>query len=114
MPNKKPINPFYVVLVVTGIAFCITAASYMLLILRSEHLAPRQATSPESENRLLTVVDRYGNWLFLGEIVILGVATVGAISTDQYWMRRALARRSGANLPADEATGNSAKEQKSP
>jgi hypothetical protein len=108
MPNKKPINPFYVVLVLTGIAFVLTAIPYGLLLFRAQHLDPRNPAAAQSEHGLLAFVDRYGNRLFLGEIVILGVATVGAISTDQYWMRRAIARRA-----ADEAGGESAKEKSS-
>ena len=101
MSTKKPLNPFYAVLVATGIAFCLTAACYLVLLLRSQRLDPRERS--EGEHGLLAFVDRYGNQLFVGEILILGVATVGAITTDQYWMRRAIAERSGA--PPQESSG---------
>jgi hypothetical protein len=45
----------------------------------------------------LAFVDRHGGRLFVGELVVLGVATVGAITTDQYWIRRAIAERSTPN-----------------
>jgi hypothetical protein len=113
MPNKKPNNPFYVVLVLTGIAFLMTAIPYGLLLFRTQKLDPRSPAAAKPEHGWLAFVDRYGNRLFLSEIVILGVATVGAITTDQYWMRRAIARRSAGEEQAGEA-GTSVPQEKTP
>jgi hypothetical protein len=114
MPTKKPMNPFYVVLVLTGIAFVLTAVPYGILLFRSQHRDPRSPATARSEHGLLAFVDRYGNRLFLGEIVILGVATVGAITTDQYWMRRAFARRAAAEESGGEGTAESVPGEKTP
>jgi hypothetical protein len=95
MSKKKPINPFYVVLVLTGIAFCLTSACYLQLMLRSQRL---DAVDANLGGGLLAFVDRHGNRLFAAELLVLGVATVGAITTDQYWIRRAIAER-GAPTP---------------
>jgi len=103
MSKTKPINPFYVVLVVVGIAFCLTAACYMLLLLRVQQPDLRTPIGSDSGRGLLAIVERYGNWIFLGELAVLAVATVGAITTDRYWMRRAIRRRaaeSGTAVPS--------------
>ena len=93
MSNKKPLNPFYAVVIAAGITFCLTAACYLVLLLRTQRVDPRERFPSGSEHGLLAFVDRYGDRLFIGELLILGVATVGAITTDQYWMRRAIAER---------------------
>jgi hypothetical protein len=101
MSKNKPTNPFYVVLVVVGIAFCLTAACYMILMFRSQHPGMTPAEAAGSGRGLLAFIDQYGNWIFLGELAVLAVATVGAITTDQYWMRRGIARQSSAETSAN-------------
>jgi len=98
MSKKKPINPFYVVLVAAGMAFSLTAACYGVLLLRAQRPDARELSSAGSGRGLLAFVDKYGDRLFVGELLVLGVATVGAITTDQYWMRRAIAERAAADL----------------
>jgi hypothetical protein len=44
--------------------------------------APLQSTS------LTEFMSKHGERLLVGELLLLTVATVGAISTDGYWMRR--------------------------
>lgn len=36
----------------------------------------------------MAFLDRHGTALLTGELLLLTLATVGAISTDRYWMRR--------------------------
>ena len=86
MPQKKPVNPFYVVAIVVGVAFAITACSYCVMTMRG--LDPHAV----GENGLVGVMDRYGLAIMLVELGVLGAATVAAIATDDYWIRRFEAR----------------------
>lgn len=88
MARKKPINPFYVVLVIVGAAFAITASAYGVTAMRALRTDSASATAP-SESSLTPFMANHGNNLLLGELVILAIATVAAISTDDYWTRRA-------------------------
>jgi hypothetical protein len=41
----------------------------------------------------MTFLDEYGLWLLLCEIVVVAIATAGAIVTDEYWTQRAQRRK---------------------
>jgi len=75
--HKK--NPFYIVLGVIGFTFTITAASYCLSVLRG--IRP-QATLTEKSHPLEEIMDRHGTSLLAGQLVILAIATVGAVAVD--------------------------------
>ncbi|HET6883143.1 MAG TPA: hypothetical protein VFI31_23440 [Pirellulales bacterium] len=87
MPGKRSAkNPFYVLLVVLGIAFALTACAYTVMTLK----AVRSPAAADGEGAgLLSFLDQYGAMLMAGELALLAVATFGAIATDRYWMRRA-------------------------
>ncbi len=89
---KQPSNPFYVALVIVGIAFSITACAYSVMALKSTAAAPEPAG--DSSGGLMDFLDRHGAKLMTIELVLLGIATVGAIGTDQYWHRPTTAARS--------------------
>ena len=83
MPRPQP-NPFYAVLGVVGFLFTLTALNYCLTALRgSRPAAPAAATSS-----LLAVIDRHGTAILAGELVVLAIATVGAIALDDIRGRR--------------------------
>lgn len=82
MPQKKPVNPFYVIAIVVGVAFAITACSYCVMTMRG--LDPHTA----GEGGLVGVMDRYGLVIMLAELGVLGATTIAAIATDDYWTRR--------------------------
>ncbi len=85
MAARRGWNPFYAVVVVAGAAFCITACAYGVLTfraLRGLRLAADQGAS------MMAFIDRHGAAIMTAELLILGVATVGAISTDKFWRRR--------------------------
>ena len=86
MPRAKPINPFYLVLLVVGAVFAITASAYGVMTVRG--LNPRLA----DEEGLMGVMSQHGLVIMVGELVLLGVLTVAAIATDDYWTGE---RRSG-------------------
>lgn len=86
MAKRKGINPFYVLLVVFGIAFTLTACGYGVLILRDAQ--PIEGETSSAGRGLLEYLDRNGDWLMTVELTLLALATVGAIATDRYWMSR--------------------------
>jgi hypothetical protein len=82
MPQKQPVNPFYSALVVVGVLFALTACAYGVMTVRG--LDPQNA----DEGGLVGFLDAYGVWVMVGELLVLGLLTVAAIGTDEYWTRR--------------------------
>jgi hypothetical protein len=90
--SDKFANPFYGLLIATGIVFAITAVSYGVMAFRDARppavgageRAPQQADHP-----LLVWMSRHGEAALLTEVAFLAVFTFGAIGTDDYWQRRA-------------------------
>ena len=121
MPKMRSrTNPFYVLLVIFGIAFSLTACAYGVMAFRAVRVAEfaslqepstidgrmdgrwsssleptsdRPATETPAGKSLLTFLDLHGAQLLGVELVLLAVATFGAIGTDGYWNRAALGRR---------------------
>ena len=77
MPRRRR-NPFYALLGVAGFAFTVTATSYCLSVLRGV----RPETSRAASTGLMAVMDRHGTAILVGELVVLAVATVGAVALD--------------------------------
>jgi hypothetical protein len=89
MPQKPAgVNPFYVFLIVLGIAFALTACAYSVMTFRAVRV-PSVGDESAGGAALLDFLDRHGGQLMAGELALLAVATMGAIGTDRYWMRRA-------------------------
>jgi hypothetical protein len=89
MPRKRSaVNPFYVLLIGLGIAFAITASAYSVMTLKAVR-PPSVAENTTGGTALLEFLDRHGGQLMASELALLAVATLGAIATDRYWMRRA-------------------------
>lgn len=88
MARKKPINPFYLLLVVVGTAFVITASAYGVMATRALR-PPRAVAGVEPpKSPLITFMEQNGEKLLVGELLVLAVCTVAAISTDNYWSKR--------------------------
>jgi uncharacterized membrane protein len=79
MPQAKAANPFYVVLLVVGVVFAITACAYGVMTVRG--LDPRLA----DEEGLMALMSQHGLWIMVAELALLGVLMVAAIATDDYW-----------------------------
>ncbi len=93
MPRvKQPCNPFYVALVIVAVTFSITACAYCAMALKSIAAAPELAE--DSSGGLMDFLDRHGGKLMAIELVLLGIASIGAIGTDQYWLRPTTAAQS--------------------
>lgn len=80
-------NPFYVLLVVVGIVFSLTAMLYFILMLN-------QMEGRHGElSGVLHFMDKYGMRVMMLEIGVLAVATVGAIGTEHIWNPETTAER---------------------
>lgn len=77
MPRHRR-NPFYALLGIAGFAFTVTATSYCLAVLRGV----RPETARAASTGLMAVMDRHGTALLAAELVVLAVATVGAVAVD--------------------------------
>ncbi|MFM8986949.1 MAG: hypothetical protein ACKONH_13020 [Planctomycetia bacterium] len=78
MPRRRR-NPFYALLGIAGFAFTVTATSYCLAVLRGV----RPETSRAASTGLIALMDRHGTSLLVAELVVLAVATVGAVVLDE-------------------------------
>jgi H+/Cl- antiporter ClcA len=79
MPQLKPQNPFFAVLIVVGIAFGLTACAYVVMTVRGSD--PHTA----GEGGLVGLMAQRGLTILVVELLLLGLLTVLAIGTDGYW-----------------------------
>ena len=79
--RKQPTNPFYVVLGIVGFLFTITAASYCMSVLRGIRPEP---TAAQRNHPLEQLMDRHGTSLLAGQLIVLAIATVGAVAVDHF------------------------------
>ena len=98
------VNPFYKLLMVAGTLFALTAIPYWLMCLRQSDASAAwmYAGNPaevagEPLTRAVgasldTWMQRYGMTTLMVELAVLGVATAGALGTDEFWERRAALR----------------------
>ena len=91
--SKKSANPFYALLLVTGIAFAITAMAYGVMALQEARAGAldQQVAGQQDKHPLIDWMSRHGNTALITELAFLAVFTFGAIGTDDYWQRRAAA-----------------------
>ncbi len=80
---KKTINPFYILLVLVGFAFVVTACAYGMMAYRDVTAADGVGSAG-----LLHLMNAHGGTILAVEVVLLGLFTVGAIGTDEFWQRR--------------------------
>ena len=89
---KPGSNPFYVLLVIIGVAFCITACAYGVMTVKKLHPAEQlhdagQARSGTSGEAFIDAVDQHGFSVMMVELGLLAITTFAAIATDEYWSR---------------------------
>lgn len=101
--SQKGANPFYVLLVITGLAFVMTATVYVVMVCRDASVRDRPAAEAAvalaagEEHPLMQWMRRNGNAALLAELGLLAVCTFAAIGTDSFWQRRAELDRAQAN-----------------
>jgi hypothetical protein len=82
VPAKRPTNPIYVSALPVGVLFAITACAYVVMTMQG--LDPQRA----EETGLIHLMAHHGVAIMLGELAVLGVLTIAAITTDDFWNRR--------------------------
>jgi hypothetical protein len=78
--SKEPINPFYLLCAVLGVAFTVTACGYGVLMLRANrglNLAAGDAPHP-----LMSFLDHYGMIILGVEVALLAGVSLAAIMLD--------------------------------
>jgi hypothetical protein len=83
--SRQPWNPFYAGLVLFGVAFTVTACAYAVMTFRALDLRLDSAT----ESGLMSVLANHGEAIMGIEVLLLSIATVGAIGLDHYRQSRA-------------------------
>jgi hypothetical protein len=86
--EKEPINPFYVLSGVMGVAFTITACAYGIMMLRANR-GMMSAEGSDTEHPLFSLLDQHGMAILGVEVVILAIASVAAILLDHFRGKRA-------------------------
>ena len=81
-PRKKFVNPFYVLVVIVGVVFTVTACAYGVMTVRG--LRPELSADGSGEG-LMTFLDQHGFRLMLIELGVLAVCSVAAMVTDALW-----------------------------
>lgn len=84
MPANKPFNPFYILLIPTGLVFVVTAFAYGYMAFQAVN-AVRAEAGRHLGHPLFQWLRAYGNTALLIELAVLAVLTVGAIATDRWW-----------------------------
>ncbi len=77
MPKTKPKNPLFILLLIVGTIFALTACGYGAMAVRMSRTD--QLTAGDQ------FFDAYGMWIMLGELAALTILTFAAILTDDYW-----------------------------
>lgn len=101
--SREPGNPFYVLLVLLGVAFLVTACAYGVMAYRA--IAPLDR-GEAGEHVLTAFLDRYGVSLLTWELALLGFATLGAMGLDRFRaIRRQAEGPAGAAAESDGESG---------
>jgi hypothetical protein len=77
--SRRRRNPFYLLLGIVGFLFTITAMSYCMAVLRGVRPDRAAATRAHPVQQLM---DRHGTAILVGELLVLAIATVGAVAVD--------------------------------
>jgi hypothetical protein len=93
--SLKSRNPFYALLVIVGLAFVLTATAYCVMAFREVRtpVAAAEEMAMTARHPLVTWMHNNGTTALLTELALLAVFVVGAITTDEYWQRRASNKR---------------------
>jgi len=86
--KTKSINPFYVLCVIVGVAFTLTACGYGLLMIRTNRGLPAAGDDVAAPHPLLALLDRHGMTILVVEVVLLAVISIAAITLDHYRGKR--------------------------
>lgn len=90
MPRRPGKNPFYLLVMIVGTLFVLSACAYGTVMVRQMRSATAAVLVPQraAEPFWVAWMDRNGTRLLLAELAVLAVLTVAAIGTDDYWEQR--------------------------
>jgi hypothetical protein len=101
--SKPPANPFYVLVVLVGVAFAITACAYGTMAFRAIGPGGGAEHDPSS---LMALVDHYGVQVLAVELGVLGAAACGAMGLDRLRSRQGeQGRQPDSELRSDAPNG---------
>ncbi len=92
--GKKRVNPFYVLLVLAGVAFALTACAYGVMTVKELHAAqaaihPSHVDGSTAQMSVgpgfVQFMDQQGPRLMLFELIALALTTFAAMGTDRFW-----------------------------
>ncbi len=90
--KTKPINPFYVLSVIVGVVFTLTACGIGLLMIRASRGLIPTGDDAANPHPLLALLDRHGMMILGVEVALLAVVSVAAITLDHYRGKRERSR----------------------
>lgn len=85
---KEPINPFYILSGIVGVAFTVTACGYGLIMVRANR-GQSLMDDGGQVHPLLDLLDRHGLVILGAEVLLIGVVSVAAIVLDHFRGKRA-------------------------
>jgi hypothetical protein len=97
--SRKSANPFYVLLIIAGLSFAMTATAYVVMAFREAHAREETiekggaAVASSDEHPLMVWMRHHGDTALLSELGLLAICTFAAIGSDSYWQRRADVRQ---------------------
>jgi cell division protein FtsX len=84
---KEPINPFYVLSAVAGVAFTITACAYLILMWRSNE-GKSLASDEGGVHPLMNLLDKHGLVILIVQVLLIGAVAIAAIVLDHFRGKR--------------------------
>lgn len=102
--KERTKNPFYPLLVLVGLAFAITACGFALMMVRGINATGE--LDPTAGGGLLQFLQEHGFTALMVELVVLALATLGAITTDEMWAERVAPRVAAKEEGATDSAGD--------
>ena len=84
MPQKKAANPFYVLLVIVGVIFGLTACAYGVMTVK---MSTATGIAENAGSPTVKFLSEHGLTLLMVEIAVLAVTCFAAMATDSYWTK---------------------------
>lgn len=84
MAQKKATNPFYVLLVIVGVVFGLTACAYGVMTVK---MGTAAGIAENANSPVIRFLNEHGLTLLAVEIGLLALTTFAAIGTDSYWTK---------------------------
>jgi hypothetical protein len=81
-------NPFYALVLIAGAAFTVTACAYGWMTYLSIQRPTPATSAAASQSTLLPFLNKHGSRLLFGELAVLSLAAVAAMTTDRLRSRQ--------------------------